>query len=635
LHDVLISAPGRQLTYEFSDQSGFRFTETSGRQIPAYTESVKITKLKSKKGLMKRENYGSLIVASVVWLGVIWAPPTAAQSWYTADVHLHAQCAGFKWSAPELLAAMKNAGINVGSVLVWGGDQSQEQDSVNLLGQRDDPVSESEYILRWGVEISELPGVWNGHMYFLNVAQQDVIEPNELNYPGQDYFLPNYDYIQSEGGIIGYAHPQGWPIGRYLPPLPDWLGHPRELPLDVALARVDFISAEMMTDELYFLWYGMLNAGFHLPILGDSDIGCYWPTVGRYHAAFTLPEGTELTYENFVDAVRKGRTVIKRHAFPPDFLDIRVNEVGLGGELILPNKPTTVNVEVDASSVSSDQRVELMLNGKVIESQALTESVQTFKWTVPIEKSSWLAAKTTGPHQYSPAPGYSQPPNGDGAHTSATFVLLGGCPVRLDPAAARNWKGYLDAYYARGVDLGEFGASEKEVGQKVEEAKRVWERIAQEGEGSAEMDCKGFSINSGLNDAWFNPDTSGQGFFITVFPDIQQIFLTWFTFDTERPPEDVEAHLGEPGHRWLTAQGPFDGDTASLTIYTTEGGVFDAADPPAQNDGIGDGTLTIEFADCSQGLVTYEMIAPNVSGEIPIQRIANDNIALCESLAGQ
>jgi hypothetical protein len=42
--------------------------------------------------------------------------------------------------------------------------------------------------------------------------------------------------------------------------------------------------------------------------------------------------------------------------------------------------------------------------------------------------------------------------------------------------------------------------------------------------------------------------------------------------------------------------------------------------------------MTIEFADCTQGLVTYQMTSPNVSGEIPIQRIVGDNQALCESL---
>ena len=143
-----------------------------------------------------------------------------------------------------------------------------------------------------------------------------------------------------------------------------------------------------------------------------------------------------------------------------------------------------------------------------------------------------------------------------------------------------------------------------------------------------------FEINAGLNDAWFNPHTNGQGFLITVFPEIKQMFLAWFTYDTERPHDDTVAVLGEPGHRWLTAQGPYDDDTASLTIYVTEGGVFDANDPPAHNDGIGDGTMTIEFADCKEGLVTYEIDSPSVSGEIPIQRLTDDNVTLCEILVG-
>jgi hypothetical protein len=146
---------------------------------------------------------------------------------------------------------------------------------------------------------------------------------------------------------------------------------------------------------------------------------------------------------------------------------------------------------------------------------------------------------------------------------------------------------------------------------------------------------KALEINSGLNDAWFNPATSGQGFLISVFPKIKQMFVAWFTYDIERPPGDVQAMLGEPGHRWLTAQGPYAGDTASLTIYITEGGVFDAIEPPASNDGIGDGIMTIEFADCTEGLVTYEITSPSLSGEIPIQRIVNDNVTLCETLSSQ
>jgi len=142
-----------------------------------------------------------------------------------------------------------------------------------------------------------------------------------------------------------------------------------------------------------------------------------------------------------------------------------------------------------------------------------------------------------------------------------------------------------------------------------------------------------FTINAGLNDAWFNSVTNGQGFLITVFPDRKEVFLAWFTYDTERPPEDVTAFLGEPGHRWLTAQGPYDGDTANLTIFVTEGGIFDAAVPVAETDPAGDGTLTLEFADCTEGLVNYEITSLGISGEIPIERITPDNVALCETLA--
>ena len=141
-----------------------------------------------------------------------------------------------------------------------------------------------------------------------------------------------------------------------------------------------------------------------------------------------------------------------------------------------------------------------------------------------------------------------------------------------------------------------------------------------------------FQINPGLNDAWFNKATNGQGVLITVFPDIKQMFLAWFTYDVERPPEDVTAFLGEPGHRWLTAQGPYEGDTATLTVFVTEGGVFDSPDPVAETDLDGDGTMILEFADCENGLVNYHIASLDISGEFPIERIAPDNVALCETL---
>jgi hypothetical protein len=63
--------------------------------------------------------------------------------------------------------------------------------------------------------------------------------------------------------------------------------------------------------------------------------------------------------------------------------------------------------------------------------------------------------------------------------------------------------------------------------------------------------------------------------------------------------------------------------------------VFDAVEPAASTDLAGDGTMTLEFADCTEGLVNYEITSLDISGEIPIQRIAPDNVLLCELLVEQ
>ena len=139
-----------------------------------------------------------------------------------------------------------------------------------------------------------------------------------------------------------------------------------------------------------------------------------------------------------------------------------------------------------------------------------------------------------------------------------------------------------------------------------------------------------FQVNAGLNDAWYNPATSGQGFFITVFPDIQKMFLAWFTYDVERPPAGATAMLGEPGHRWLTAFGDYSGDTAALDVEISQGGIFDSSEPQVSQ--VPDGTISVKFTDCSAGEVTYNIPSIAASGVVPIQRIAADNLVLCESL---
>jgi len=141
-------------------------------------------------------------------------------------------------------------------------------------------------------------------------------------------------------------------------------------------------------------------------------------------------------------------------------------------------------------------------------------------------------------------------------------------------------------------------------------------------------DAKLESINAGLNDAWYNADTAGQGLFVTVYPDLGTIFIAMFTYDTERPPSEVSAILGEPGHRWFTAYGGYDENVAVLDAELTVGGVFDSASPqPVQTPNYG--TVTLEFTECNHLSLNYDFPQLALTGEIPMTRIALDNIPNC------
>jgi len=145
-----------------------------------------------------------------------------------------------------------------------------------------------------------------------------------------------------------------------------------------------------------------------------------------------------------------------------------------------------------------------------------------------------------------------------------------------------------------------------------------------------EMTSNSFQINPGLNGSWYNPDTNGQGFLIDVLPKNGTVFLAWFTYDTVRPPSSYTANLGEPGHRWVTAQGKFSGNQAQLNIVLSAGGVFDKASPAPSNSAYG--TMTLAFSGCNSGTITYSIPGIASNEVIPIQRIVTDNVGLCESL---
>lgn len=156
-----------------------------------------------------------------------------------------------------------------------------------------------------------------------------------------------------------------------------------------------------------------------------------------------------------------------------------------------------------------------------------------------------------------------------------------------------------------------------------------WSELEPWGNGSSVLwslkETLPFAINGGLSDAWYDPASDGQGFFITVWEDIQMMFVGWFTYGDDG--------AGESKHYWMTAQGSYTDDRAELGITVSEGGAFVTGEPaPVRHP---DGTMTVEFHNCLEGSVSFDIPSLGRQGSVPIQRITRDSVTGCERKAAE
>ena len=140
------------------------------------------------------------------------------------------------------------------------------------------------------------------------------------------------------------------------------------------------------------------------------------------------------------------------------------------------------------------------------------------------------------------------------------------------------------------------------------------------------------SINAGMNDAWVSADAPFQGFFFTVFPDLGLLFMALFTFDSVPPGPGVPpAVFGAIDQRWVSGLGSYSGNSVTMEVELTSGGIFNASDPLASQES-GYGTITIVFINCNEALLTYDFPGLMLSGKMTLTRVLEDNILLCQAL---
>jgi hypothetical protein len=383
-----------------------------------------------------------------------WIDP-AKWGWYSGDTHIHAAgCMHYTVPTEGVTPAtvirhVRGEGLAIGEILTWAGgyyyqkqfftgkavsppaalEHPELQAANNASLQSHGTAEDSESELRYDVEISGFPSSHAGHLVLLRLKDQD--------YPGTklvedwpSWNLPILKWARAQGAVAGYAH-CGWgmivesnELPNYEIPPMDSIGT-QEAIVDVTHGVVDFLSGcdTKPVAELN-AWYHMLNCGFRLAMIGETDWPCATgerPGVGRSYVRLDRRPLDDDGYEAWVRGLNQGRLYYgdgRSH-----ILDFKVGGRRSGEEDLvlhssgtvlieslvaarlepqstaeteaLRTQPYTWHLEKARIGATREVPVELVVNGLAVAKTTLLAdgTPRSIKFKAQIARSSWVALR--------------------------------------------------------------------------------------------------------------------------------------------------------------------------------------------------------------------------------------------------
>lgn len=389
------------------------------------------------------------------------APVARPPGWYSGDSHIHIQQCDtpVNLTMEEVRSTMALRDLDVGAVQLWASRWTPPDFYLShyapFITGLEDPVSDAGHKLQFGLEVSGFQASQFGHLQILGMS--DGVFPIDSPYPGP--ILSFYDQA-----LNGYAH-VSWFNDYTRVPFFAGTNGAYTAPIDAALGMIDFLEVRnvdpipgLETITWTGIYYKLLNAGVRISLTGGSDNSCFIPEIGDSRTYARLGPGEPLSFQGWTEAIRAGRTSIA--AGTVRFLDLDVDGTGLGGQVNLA-APGTVAVTATLSvqpGVNDAGTLEIMRNAVVVASipYALPAGgTTTLQANVAMPKSGWLSARC--------APG---------AHTAATYVIVGDRPV-ADALDAQYWIDYCDDF---ALNLPDFGVpdAESEILGRIAAARKVY-----------------------------------------------------------------------------------------------------------------------------------------------------------------
>ena len=320
-------------------------------------------------------------------------PKNTNSRWISGDVHVHMNYAGTYRNTPAHLvfqAAAENLPI-VQNLVV---NKEQRIPDMPYFRTTPDPASTANNLLLHGQEFHT--SYW-GHLGLLHLTRNFLIPDYAAyaNTAAASLFPTNAsiaDLAHAQQGVVGYVHPFDSEPDPAKLPLTD------ELPVDVALGKVDYIEVLGFSDHKSTarVWYRLLNCGYRLPTAAGTDAMANFASlrgpVGLNRVYVEVPKGP-LDVEPWLANLKRGRTF----ATNGPLLGFSLADQPLGGEVKLPAGTHEVKFKAWLRSIVPVDHLEVICNGKTVRDLKLNTSNDSAdeQGTLPISGTGWCLLRAS------------------------------------------------------------------------------------------------------------------------------------------------------------------------------------------------------------------------------------------------